>query len=78
MPVELLAKSNLLHYELVAIYDSAVPYPGRRFSLAMDAGRIAFEHASGTQSLIAAGRHISATALLRVQFDALTRAMWLV
>ncbi|WP_305825624.1 DUF6988 family protein [Massilia brevitalea] len=77
MPVELLAKSNLLHDELIAIYDSVAPYPERRFSLTMDACGIAFEHASGVQSLIAAGLHISATALLRVQFEALTRAMWL-
>lgn len=77
MTVELLRKSDLLHDALVAVSDGAIPYPGQRFNVAMDACGIAFEHARGVRSLIEAGLPISAAALLRVQFEALTRAMWL-
>jgi hypothetical protein len=77
MTVELLRKSDLLHDALIAVSDGAIPYPGQRFNVAMDACEIAFEHAKGLQSLIGAGLPISASALLRVQFEALTRAMWL-
>jgi hypothetical protein len=43
----------------------------------MAACGVAFEHASGLQSLAEAGLGAPASALLRVQFEALTRAMWL-
>ena len=38
---------------------------------------IAFEHANSLQSLIASGNHTSAVALLRPQFEAVMRAIWL-
>ena len=72
MTVELLRKSDLLHDALVAISDGAVPYPGQRFNVTMDACGIAFEHGRGVRSLIGTGLPISATALLRVQFEAVT------
>lgn len=77
MTVELLAESDFLHEALVAVFDSAIPYPGQRFAIAMNACGIAFEHAGAVRSLISAGLCVSATALLRVQFEAVTRAMWL-
>jgi len=39
---------------------------------------IAFEHAESAKMLIAAGNFTSATALVRLQYEALVRAMWLV
>lgn len=48
----------------------------------IDSGRImcsiAFEHAESAKMLIAAGNYTSATALVRLQYEALVRAMWLV
>lgn len=38
---------------------------------------IAFEHAESAKMLIAAGNFTSATALVRLQYEALVRAMWL-
>jgi hypothetical protein len=76
-PERLIAESERLHDALIEIHERAFPYPGQRFELAMDACGIAFEHASGVRNLIAAGLPTSATALLRVQFEAVTRAMWL-
>ncbi len=40
--------------------------------------RLAFEHAESATMLIAAGPFTSATALVRLQYEALVRAMWLV
>ena len=77
MTLKLLAESRLLHEALHDILDGTSPYPGARFSVAMNACEIAFEHATGLRTLIQAGLSASATALLRVQFEALTRAMWL-
>lgn len=76
-PERLIAESERLHDALIGIHERASPYPGQRFELGMDACGIAFEHASGVRNLIAAGLPTSATALLRVQFEAVTRAMWL-
>ena len=73
----LLARSHALHEAVVRIIGDALPYPGKRFAVAMDACDVAFEHASAVRSLVGTGMPISATALLRVQFEALTRAMWL-
>ncbi len=38
---------------------------------------VAFEHAESTKILIASGNFTSATGLVRLQFEALVRAMWL-
>jgi hypothetical protein len=38
---------------------------------------VAFEHAESTKMLIASGNFTSATGLVRLQFEALVRAMWL-
>lgn len=76
MNVELRTKSNLLHNALREVFNDARPYPGRRFSLAMGACEVAFEHADALRSLVSAGFPTSAAALLRVQFEALIRAMW--
>jgi hypothetical protein len=73
----LLTKSFLLHEALAALYESAAPYPGQRFNAAMDTCAVSFEHASSVLHLVAAGLPSSATALLRVQTEAVTRAMWL-
>ncbi len=76
MASELLAKSLLFHEEILWVFGGASPYPGERFAVAMIAAEIALEHADGVRSLVAAGLAPSAAALLRVQFEALTRAMW--
>lgn len=77
MTEDLLAASRLLHEELLVVFVGSAPYPGDRFSVAMDACGISIEHASGLLRLAESGLPTSAAALLRVQFEALTRAMWL-
>lgn len=73
----LLSDSRRLHEALLDALNGAAPYPGERFAIAMDAAEIALEHADGVLSLATAELAPSAAALLRVQFEALTRAMWL-
>jgi hypothetical protein len=77
MTEDLLAASHRLHEELLVVFAGSAPYLGDRFSVAMDACGIAIEHASAVLCLAEAGLPTSAAALLRVQFEALTRAMWL-
>ena len=73
----LLSNSRRLHEALLGALNGAAPYPGERFAIAIDAAEIALEHADGVLNLAAAELAPSAAALLRVQFEALTRAMWL-
>jgi hypothetical protein len=77
MTRELLASSHLLHKALLDVLVGVPPYPGERFSVAMDATEIAFEHASGVRNLAETALGSSAAALLRIQFEALTRGMWI-
>lgn len=77
MTKNLLANSHLLHQALLSVLDDVAPCPGERFSVSMAACGIAFDHASGVRNLAEAGLATSAAALLRVQFEALIRAMWL-
>lgn len=77
MTDNLLAESAVLHQALFDVFSSATPYPGDRFSIAMATCDVTFEHASGVRSLAEAGLFASAAALLRIQFEALIRAMWL-
>lgn len=74
---KVLAESRALHEAIVQILGDALPFPEKRYAIAMDACGVAFEHASAVRSLVDIGMPISATALLRVQLKALTRAMWL-
>lgn len=73
----LLRDSFELHDTVGALLEHAFPYPGQRFSAAMDTCGVSFEHAYGVLSLVETGLPSSAAALLRVQFEAVTRAMWL-
>lgn len=73
---DLTVGSEHLHDALLAVLDDLDPYPGKRHSIAMVACSVAFEHACGVRRLLASCP-TSATALLRVQFETLVRANWL-
>jgi hypothetical protein len=59
------------------LIDDVPVYPGARNEVAMVACGVAFEHAEGLRILFDATCSTSAVSMLRLQFEALTRAMWL-
>lgn len=51
--------------------------PGSRTSAVFGFGKIALEHGSGFQQLLAADNPVSALALVRLQFEAVVRGAWI-
>ena len=78
MALELMMKrSEELHFAIIDLLDDAPVYPGARNEVAMAACGVAFEHAKGLRILFGAICLTSAVSMQRMQFEALTRAMWL-
>lgn len=73
----LLEESDRLNDAIASIFDQALPYPGRRFDVAMVACGVSLEHACGVRILIENGYYTSAIPLLRVQYESVVRAVWL-
>ena len=73
----LLSRSAELESELLQ-FISLPPYDrSERIVSSRVMCSIAFEHAESAKLLIATGNFTSATGLVRLQYEALTRAMWL-
>lgn len=73
----LLDCSDELHEALLHVLDGGEFDPSRRGRAAFGMCSVALEHGLSLRSLIAMGLATSATGLLRLQFEAVTRAMWL-
>ncbi len=65
-------ESKLLEFLVLAPFDDSERIMASRVMCS-----IAFEHAESAKMLISAGNLTSATGLVRLQYEALVRAMWL-
>lgn len=74
---EMLRRSNELHETLLRLLDNAEFDSSPRGKSSFGMCSIALEHASSLRVLMAMGLPTSAVGLMRLQFEALTRAMWL-
>lgn len=74
---QMMKRSEQLHVAIVELLVDAPIYPGERNEASMVACGIAFEHAQGLRILFQTNCPTSAVSMLRLQFEALTRAMWL-
>ena len=73
----LLTKSNLLINEINPIISLGPQQKNKRWSGSWIMCDVVIEHAHSLQNLMSIGNCTSAMSLLRLQFDALTRAVWL-
>ena len=77
-PLEaMLGRSDELHEALLHIVDGATFDPSPRGEAAVGMCSVALEHGLSLRALLAMGLPTSAVGLMRLQFEALTRAMWL-
>uniref|UniRef100_UPI004054668E DUF6988 family protein n=1 Tax=Pseudomonas sp. G.S.17 TaxID=3137451 RepID=UPI004054668E len=73
----LLDGSDKLHLEILSLLEGTPSFPGIRFEVAYVACAVALEHALSLILLVRTQCFTSAVALTRLQFEALTRGMWL-
>jgi hypothetical protein len=77
-PLEvMLRRSDELHEALLHLLNGAEFDPSPRGEAALGMCSVALEHGLSLRALMAMGLATSAVGLLRLQFEALTRAMWL-
>lgn len=72
----LLTRSVELEARLLDFFEVKPPQNSGRLSSSRVLLSVAFEHAESLKSLIAMGNCTSATGLLRLQYEAVVRAMW--
>ncbi len=78
-PMErMLQRSDELHGKLLALLDDAEFDGSPRSKAAFGMCFVALEHGTALRALMALGLPTSAVSLMRLQFEALTRAMWLI
>lgn len=78
-PLErMLRRSEELHERLLALLDDAEFDGSPRGEAAFGMCFVAMEHGTALRALMALGLPTSAVSLMRLQFEALTRAMWLI
>jgi hypothetical protein len=73
----MLQRSDELHEALLQLLDGAAFDPSPRGEAAFGMCSVALEHGLSLRALMAMGLPTSAVGLMRLQFEALTRAMWL-
>lgn len=77
-PLEvMLRRSDELHEALLHLLDGVAFDPSPRGEAAFGMCSVALEHGLSLRALMAMGLPTSAVGLMRLQFEALTRAMWL-
>lgn len=74
----MLRRSDELHEKLLALLDDAEFDGSPRGEAAFGMCFVALEHGTALRALMALGLPTSAVSLMRLQFEALTRAMWLI
>lgn len=78
-PLErMLRRSDELHERLLSLLDDAEFDGSPRGEAAFGMCFVALEHGTALRALMAFGLPTSAVGLMRLQFEALTRAMWLI
>lgn len=74
---QLLARSNELDRALTGLLEASYPDERLRIRTARTLCTVSFEHGDSARSLIALGNFTSAMALIRLQYEALVRGMWI-
>ena len=74
---EMLARSAELQNEILHLLENVPAHPGERFEACLAACGVALEHAQALRILFDIGCPTTAMSVLRLQFEALTRAMWM-
>lgn len=74
---EFLNRSDELHDEILRLLDGKPAYPGIRHEVAFVACGMALEHALSLRLLVKAECYTSALSMVRLQYEALTRSVWL-
>ncbi|WP_235813796.1 DUF6988 family protein [Pseudomonas ficuserectae] len=74
---EFLDKSDELHVQIVGLLNGVTAYPGIRHEVALVVCGMALEHALSLRLLIRTSCYTSALSLIRLQYEALTRGVWL-
>lgn len=74
---DFLHRSDELHVEILALLDGIPAYPGIRHEVALVACGMALEHALSLRLLVRAECYTSALSMMRLQYEALTRSVWL-
>jgi hypothetical protein len=74
---DFLDRSDELHVEILGLLDGVPPYPGIRHEVALVACGMALEHALSLRLLVRAQCYTSALSMMRLQYEALTRSVWL-
>lgn len=78
-PLEhMLRRSDELHEKILSVLDDAEFDDSPRSEAAFGMCFVALEHGTALRALMALGLPTSAVSLMRLQFEALTRAMWLI
>ncbi|HFK2002970.1 TPA: hypothetical protein ACGW3W_002265 [Pseudomonas aeruginosa] len=78
IPIDaMLTRSAEMQDEILRLISSRPPHPGDRFETAMVACGVAMEHATALRLLFEQGCPTTAVSIMRIQFEALTRAMWM-
>lgn len=73
---ELLARSAMLEDRLAGFFSLPLVNGSHRLQATKALASLGFEHAQSLKHLVAAGLCTSAAALLRVQYESLVRALW--
>jgi hypothetical protein len=73
----MLLRSDELHGKLLSLLDEAAFDDSPRSKTALGMCFVAMEHGTALRALMGLGLPTSAVGLMRLQFEALTRAMWL-
>jgi len=74
---EFLDRSDVLHAKILRRLDGVPAYPGARHEVALVACGMALEHALSLRFLVRVGYYTSALSMMRLQYEALTRSVWL-
>ncbi len=74
---DFLNRSDELHVEILGLLDGVPAYPGIRHEVALVACGMALEHALSLRLLLRAQCYTSALSMMRLQYEALTRSVWL-
>ena len=74
----MLRRSDELHERLLGLLDGAEFDTSARAEASLAMCSVALEHAFSLRALMTLGLPTSAVSLIRLQFEALTRAMWLI
>ncbi|MGN2435647.1 DUF6988 family protein [Pseudomonas syringae] len=72
-----LDRSDELHIEILALLEGAEVFPGMRHEVALVACGIALEHALSLRLLVRTQCFTSALSMMRLQYEALARGVWL-